>query len=706
MHAAEVDLPRGHLGAPLQQATQLHRRLRRPAELTLEHVLLGHAVIRQRDGEDGDRLAGRLQGAQQAALGAQELPAAAALALDEELEDLVVGHHVVDLARQLLILSAQPALDVERVGLLKELAEDRDAAELVARGDVRDRHAEVRPREAQVAAQHEVHVAAVARDEHHERVVRRGGPRGLEARAVERDLVRAAPQRFGQRQREGADRPVALRLRRGPDRVRQRLRPAPTRDRHLPLVLAHQVAVGAAAAQADVLRVVELGVVQRHRRAEVEGARGEVGERLVEELDLLVDAPQPAGQPTLAARRQRRLGRQRGRDVAGELVGLVATPRRADVGHAGSTVDRVLAEELRDDLRRLIDTAGVAQPSDGVADERRVEAGRRRHLERAAQDAVDDDVTGHDVELGRRVGDERAQAAGADEPDETGERRVAVEPAGEGLAPRRRDDRRPHDGQRQPLEAPRDQMLVDALGQRVGVRVAGLAHHRLLVRLAAQDGRVGLLGVEGQLRELLEHRPRTPTVRGHIRRRHHRAGLQLLAALGDGQHLHRRRDVRGGGLGDGQVEVDRRRAVDDVRRVTQHAGQIQVAQPAVRLRQLAADHAHTVPPILGQVIEAERAGDLVVEALARGQATLGADEHVDLLDVQLALLAHQRLEADLADKPGHARQEDGVATRAGAAASGRGGARAESMGRGRHGESSTRSPRARRDATPLGARST
>jgi hypothetical protein len=187
--ARQVDPPERHPAAegphrPAHQPAQPHLGLGGPRQLPGEHVLLRDPVVGDGDREQGAGPAGLLQAAEQAALGREELARAAPGPLDEELEGLPGGDHVAHPPRQLLVLAARPARQVEGVHRVEQAPQQRDATELGGRGDVGNGNPQIRPGEEQVRAQHEIEVAAMGGHDRERRLRGRGPERRLERRDV------------------------------------------------------------------------------------------------------------------------------------------------------------------------------------------------------------------------------------------------------------------------------------------------------------------------------------------------------------------------------------------------------------------------------------------------------------------------------------------------------------------------------------------
>ena len=583
--------------------------------------------------------------------GWRKLRSRLALALDEEHERLAFVDEPLDLVVERVVGATEAALDVERAGLLEHAPQHRDLRELLGGGDLGRAHAELGPREEQQRREQEVHVAAVGRHDDGERVGRQPLERGLEGRTVEGHLVDAGAQALLDHVGERAQRRVAVRLLRGEAEV-VALQVEATGEARAAGIAAQQVMADAGAGDLDVARAIELGI-ERHRRAEVEGLVREVGEGLVQRLDALAQPPRRARQLLPARQRGRHVRDGERRAVVQPVVRVEAPAARALPVEDGAALLGVAREVIEDDVAAGGDAVRVTAAGDGVHD------GARRlvaPVERALDEAVRDLVAGHDVERAARVDVDRAQVAEADERDEAGEGGAAVDPAGEGQRVARRDDARTHDGERHVRALLVEEVLGDALRERVAVGVTALGEEALVELGTAAHAH---LLVEGARRarqrgEHLVHRDAVAGVRRDVGGGDADHALQARAAAGEGEHVERRGDVRLRGLGHGQVELHRRGAVDDVRDLTL---QRRAARQRVAVGQIGLDDAAEGLPARRQEREARRGGE-ALEATARVLALALADDEVNLLDAELVAAAEQLLEDDLTDEPGGAGEQD------------------------------------------------
>ena len=378
----ELDLTARHLAEPRDERPEAHLRLVARLHLGDQRVLLGDAVVGDRDRED-DELATRCgKRAQEARLRRHEAPVAAAGALDEEHERLVVLHEQIDGGVQLAVGLALAALDVEGAGPLEDLAEQRDLRELLRSGDPRRLDAELRPRKAEQRDEHEVHVAAVRGHHDDERIARDVRDRSLERRVVEGDLVDAVAQALLHDHAERAHRGVAARLLKGEAEVAL-LRIPLAAERCAARIATEQVVADTRAGRRDVVETVERGR-QRQRRAEVERVVREIREGGVERRDGVPEARGRAGLALLARHLREGGDSNDRRPVQRPVVGAEAEPALADPRERRGLVVRVQLELVEDEVAALLDGGGVAAPGDRVTGS----AARRRRLRRRHSAAV------------------------------------------------------------------------------------------------------------------------------------------------------------------------------------------------------------------------------------------------------------------------------------------------------------------------------
>ena len=435
------------------------------------------------------------------------------------------------------------------------------------------------------------------------------------------------------------------------------LRPMGAGKRHLTWVMAQQVAVDPVADDAQVGRQIEVGR-QGSARLEVETTVGEIGKDPVDGVDP-VDGPAALAQlGAVPAQPTKSLIEPAGQLVVDQPLEAQPPARGAHVGHSRRPAGRITAEEVLDGAHPLAHRGGRVQAAHRVDDAQRrgppiahwlgrrcdiagrgglAGPGGSGNVHRRSKELIDDTVghpvDRHDVQAGGATGVKHLHQAHADAHNKASQRRRAVDPARVGVLPAGGDDARPHDGQRHVAAALGQQMLGHTLGQRVGVGVAGAGQQ---ICFGGATGQHLVEQALGRLRQRHQRLPQPVVAVGcDVGGGDADHAGQLAAVAGQGQDVEGGQNIGLAGLQNGQVEVHRGGAVDDVGDLLGEIVARLWVQPTADLVEVARHRGHQPPPVGGQRLEAGRGGQ-GFEARLDALAALGAHQHIDVVDLDRA----------------------------------------------------------------------
>jgi len=201
---------------------------------------------------------------------------------------------------------------------------------------------------------------------------------------------------------------------------------------------------------------------------------GEVGEDLVDR-DLPVEQlTSPPLDERLPGQPQEGDGQLAHGDVTHRVLGLEAHTAvlagGADVRHPRASADWMPLVEIDDVAGGGTDVAGFVWSRHGVEDTRGAQ-GLGWDREGRREDAMRDLVARNHVDVSRGSRRHHAQVSGPEHQYEGRERGAAVDPSGLREAAARGHDARPHQGERYIAGSRSEQVLGQALGEGVGVRV-------------------------------------------------------------------------------------------------------------------------------------------------------------------------------------------------------------------------------------------
>ena len=391
---------------------------------------------------------------------------------------------------------------------------------------------------------------------------------------------------------------------------------------------------------------------QGQRGIEVEAARGEVRKDVVQVIEARAELLRTAAMDARAERAERH-----GDAMMPEVGETVPERRTSQEADAGASVGAVDAEPAFHLVAALAHPRAAGEAGDRVPDPDRLGI-PRRGVHHARGDLID----GDDIESCLGIALDRAEVS---EPDERGERAEAggaVDPSRERERAARRDDARADDAEAHGAAALDEQVLAEALRERVGVRVPRAREQGGIAR-AAVDRREQFRRRQRERREHLLNRHVVPGVRGHVRGGDVHEALERRTAAHRLEEIEARPDVGARRLGCGEVEADRGGGVDDVRDRVERRGRGAV-EPEPLVDQVAVEHDDPFRPVARQRREAGGPRDLQSEAIGSAGAPLPADEHQHAIHGELLAPAHERLEQDLPEEAGRAGHEPGGGTAA------------------------------------------